>query len=94
VVIATTSALTAGVFSHIAVTRSGSTFTLWMDGVSQGTYSNAASHAGGLFNVLIGGTLGTANMLRGYMDEIRFTAGVARYTSNFVPPNAPFPDYG
>jgi hypothetical protein len=37
-------------------------------------------------------TEGTASYFSGYIDELRITKGVARYTANFTPPTAAFPN--
>lgn len=77
---------------HIALVRSGGTITLYLDGVAQ------ASASYGLDTLLPHGvTLGAAyeadpGPYVGRLDDLRFTVGVARYTANFVPPAAPFPD--
>jgi len=78
-------------WTHIALTRNGNTFTIWVNGQSEATNTSTISmiyHA-----PIIGRTLGRASeYLNAYLDDFRITKGVARYTSNFTPPTAELPD--
>lgn len=77
---------------HIAVTRSSNTWTLWKNGVSQGSMTDAAAcNTSTTMPLCIGGYGGGA-YLNGYIDDIRITKGLARYTSNFTPPTTAFPN--
>jgi hypothetical protein len=81
-------------WNHVAVCKSGTTTTLYLNGVSVGT--TTASPANSTNFVYVGANLvGTSVYwpLNGYIDDFRLTKGVARYTSNFTPPTAPFPDF-
>jgi len=90
-----TSTLTNNTWYHFAASRSGSTLKLFVDGVEEysGTdttnYTSSAS-----FNAGDRQALDQNNQypLDGYIDDLRITKGVARYTSSFTPPTAPFPD--
>lgn len=70
--------------------------TLFVGGVAQGTYNvtetQGSISAGAVIDI---GKVSSAGFtgLQCYMDEYRLTLGVARYTSNFAPPIAPFPDF-
>jgi len=78
---------------HIAWSRSGSTNRLFADGVQTGSdVNNAQNYASTA--ALYGGRLGalSSQFFSGYMDDIRITKGVARYTANFSVPTAAFPD--
>ena len=74
-------------WSHIAFTREGNTFTLWVNGASEGT----ATFSGSLYwsppNVYIGsGNDSAPSYFTGYLSDFRITKGLARYTANFTPP--------
>ena len=85
-----------GTWYHLAVTRNGSTFRLFVDGVEEATYtSTTAVSASAAISGYIGGTVeGQSASSNGHVDEVRITKGVARYTSSFTPPTAAFPDTG
>lgn len=79
---------------HWVVCRSGSTLRMFLDGalVSSVTYATAIA-ADGLFGV--GGSAASASYrFNGYIDDLRITKGVARYTTGFTPPETAFPNSG
>jgi hypothetical protein len=84
-------ALSTNVWTHIAFVRSGSTITAFVGGQASGTVSDGTTFICNSF------TCGAVNddplgyYYRGYIDDLRITK-VARYTSNFTPPTASFPD--
>lgn len=80
---------------HVAVTRNGSTMRLFVDGVQESSttvsFTISTNNSGPL--VIGGGAYApTTRSFSGYIDELRITKGVARYTANFTAPTAPFPD--
>lgn len=83
--------INAGTWYHVAVTRSGSTFRLYVDGVHQGVASSAATLKSSTQPLQIGDD-GGGFWFPGWLDDIRITKGVARYTGSgsFTPPAAQF----
>jgi hypothetical protein len=74
---------------HYAVVRNGNAYTLYRNGTSVSTATNAANIVSIPTSVSIGG--GSAgSFFDGYIDDLRITTGVARYTANFTPPTAAF----
>jgi hypothetical protein len=89
---ATNNALTVNAWSHVAVTRSGSTYRLFVNGVqtsSTGTITNVASTNGNTLHV--GGINFVSNLqyLSGFLSNLRVTSGAALYTSGFTPSTTP-----
>jgi hypothetical protein len=82
--------LSLNTWHHVAATRSGTSFAVFVDGVQSITSTSSANLTAS--NLAVGGYYDTSYLLNGYIDDLRITKGVARYTSNFTPPTAPFPD--
>ena len=81
-------ALSTGTWYHIAVVRNGSTITLYINGVSDGTgtFSSTVYSSSSFWTVASRANGGT--FFNGYIDDFRVTTGIARYTSNFAPPSS------
>jgi hypothetical protein len=82
------------VWHHFAVTRSGTTFRTFRDGVQQDIWSDAGTLFPGTNPLSIGkyltGDLVNSVFFPGNIDEFRLSKGVARWTANFIPPTAPY----
>ena len=76
---------------YFALTRSGTTYRVFVDGILTGTVIDANGLVNAQFG--IGGISGLTSWWSGYMDEVRITKGVAIYTADFTPPAAAFPDF-
>lgn len=82
-------------WSHIAASRQSGTLRMFVNGVQ------LAADASFTANFSQGTGIGVGSLypsfpndseFNGYMDELRITKGVARYTANFTPPTAAFPN--
>lgn len=78
-------------WTHVAVTRSTNTIRLFVDGVesSRDTVTSGISSSEDL---LIGLDHNQKYAFVGYMDELRITKGLARYTQHFALPTTDFDD--
>ena len=72
---------------HLAVVRSGSTFTMYENGVSVATATNSNSMNFGTVTQL--GAAGSSYTFQGYISNLRLVIGTAVYTSNFTPSTTP-----
>jgi len=88
----TTISTSLNTWYHIAVTKASGTVRVFLNGVQQNSFANSTTFAQSV------GTVGYLNIASfndwfpGYIDDFRITKGYARYTSNFTPPTAAFPN--
>jgi hypothetical protein len=80
------SLVTIGSWNHIAWCRNNGTLLLFVNGILVSTYSNSSTLGYSSPNFTrIGG--GVAGGLNANFNDFRIYKGVAKYTSNFTPPN-------
>ena len=84
--------INANLWTHVAGVRSENTFTSYVNGTQAATTTSSISLTNSNNILHIGGRAVPPQYLNGYIDDFRITKGVARYTGNFTPPTAPFPD--
>ena len=75
---------------HFALVRNSGTTTLYINGTSVISQADTVNYTGQ--NLCVGGFYDTTYLMNGYIDDLRITKGIARYTANFVPPIARFPN--
>ena len=85
-------ARTINVWTHYAVTRQGNTFRTFQNGTQISTFTSTATFPAGSGTLQIGRWGTTYYFKGGYIDELRVTKGIARYTSNFTPSTTQFLD--
>ena len=79
------SGLTLG-WNHVAVARSGNTTTLYLNGVSTGSFSDTHNYTDSVDRTLyIGKQDYLTRLFTGYIQDVRIYKGAAKYTSNFIP---------
>jgi hypothetical protein len=71
-------------WTNITVTRQSNIYYFFINGVLEGTHFASYNHNQTPFK--IGDGYGGVRYFNGYIDDLRITKGVARYTSNFTPP--------
>jgi hypothetical protein len=77
---------------HMALVREADgTCHFFRDGVLQdATFSNTNNITGGTAGIAIGATVLGNFSWPGWIDEVRVSKGIARWTSNFTPPSAEY----
>jgi hypothetical protein len=85
----------ASVWQHMAYTRSGSTVRIFRNGTQIATGTDSTNLGVGSGRAIVGSL--DANpivnySIDGYIDDLRITKGIARYTSNFTPQTSQWQD--
>ena len=81
--------LSTNTWYHVAVVRSGTTITLYLDGVGTTAETSTSFNHSSSNGIAVGGYYSTGYLFNGYMDEVRISNS-ARYTADFTPSTTAF----
>lgn len=89
--VSTGSLLTQSVFNHLAFVRNGSSFFIFLNGVSQSLSTGVAIAGNSIPNGAFSFVIGNSSTFQPspFVDEFRIST-VARWTSNFTPPTVAY----
>lgn len=90
--VASTTSYRDNAWHHVAWVRNGSSFVLYLDGVSVATATNSTAFGSNIGQLTIANdqTFGAgARVYNGFMSNVRIVNGTAVYTAAFTPPTAP-----
>ena len=76
---------------HVAISKEGTTNRFFVDGINTASSSDVSNYDSG--TLVIGSRYNGQNYLDGYIDDLRVTKGLARYTANFTAPAAALPKF-
>lgn len=79
---------------HVAITRRGSAWRMFIDGKLDVDATSSHSVQDTTHALRFGSRSDSVGGMYGYLSHVRFTKGVARYTSNFTPPALTPPSRG
>lgn len=85
----TAATLSSATWYHIALVRASGTFSYFINGTKDATTFTLTTNFTDT-NALLGRIGDGTYWLNGYIDELRVTKGVARYSANFTAPTAAF----
>ena len=91
-VLQSSTSMALNTWNHCAYVRSGTTGTLYLNGVSIGTWTDSYNYSASVTSLRIGSryaTTGITDWLPGYLSNLRIVKGTAVYTSAFTPSAAP-----
>ena len=86
-----TTAIALNTWFHVAIVRSSNSIKLYLNGTQEGaTYSDSNTFVATPITIGHYGAHGSLYGYQGYIDEVRMSKGIARWTANFTPPTAAY----